>query len=361
MRQKMITPALYRRVTSRANLGILLLVGGVFALFGAASGPPGLRLESLVWPFLLLFVHLALDPVPWQWTGGDAPMAGMGRGFLQALVFDLVWVALLLAALHIGGGPHGPPGLRPPLPGPPHMPPPEPPGLRIPNLGPVLVNLAFAIVFGWVFAEKEATEARERLTAGLLRQSRRQALQSQLEPHVLYNALNSLSELVHEDPAAAEEMVARLADLYRMLTRHGDADLVPLMKERVLVEAYLAMEEMRLGHRLRVDWDWPPWADGLVLPPLLLQPLVENAVKHGISPCEAGGALRITCSRDESTCVLAVANTGRPMPATARDGVGLTNLRARLELWPEAAVGAFTLAQEGEWTVARLRWNGRTP
>jgi LytS/YehU family sensor histidine kinase len=217
------------------------------------------------------------------------------------------------------------------------------------------VNIAFAIVFGWVFAEKEATEMRERLMEERLRQSRSRALQSQLEPHVLYNALNGLSELVHEDPPAAEEMIARLADLYRMLTTHGEAESVPLMKERILVEAYLSMEEMRLGSRLEAAWDWPPWADSVVLPPLFLQPLAENAVKHGISPCDAGGRLRLVCAREGGRVVLSVANTGHPLASDARMGVGLGNLRARLELWKEGQ-GTFSLTQEGEWTVARIGW-----
>ena len=194
--------------------------------------------------------------------------------------------------------------------------------------------------------------------AGLLRHSRSRALQSQLEPHVLYNALNGLAELVHDDPPAAEEMIARLADLYRMLTHHGEAERVPLMKEKLLVETYLAMEQMRLGERLRTSWDWPPWADAVLLPPLFLQPLVENAVKHGLSPCEAGGDLRISVAREGGVLALAVANTGRPLEPGAREGVGLANLKARLELWTESQ-GSFTLEQDGAWTLATLRWTDK--
>jgi hypothetical protein len=366
MRQELITTSTFRRVTSRANLCVVVLVGVLFCLVRAAVGPPGITVTDLAVPFVLLLAHLALDPIPWQWTGTDAPSASLGRGALQALAFNLAWVALLLALLHLGGdhpGPHPmppgpnpmPPGL-PPLPGPPRHPPGHGPW---PNLGLLLVNVAFAIGFGWAFAQKEATEVRERTMAGLLRHSRSRALQNQLEPHVLYNALNGLAELVHEDPEAAEEMIARLADLYRTLTHYGEADLVPLVKERLLVESYLAMEDMRLGDRLQVAWDWPPWADTVLLPPLILQPLVENAIKHGISPAGSGGAVRIACARDGEALVLSVANTGRPLPAQAQDGVGLANLKARLELWAEAA-GAFTLAQDGEWAVATVRWTARS-
>ena len=364
MRQDSLTPSLLQRLGDRANLGVLFLIGGMFCLHRVMAGPPGAGLAELALPFVLLLAHLAFAPLPWQWTGDDAPKAALGRGLVQALVFNLVWVALVLALFRLAdqGGPEGP---RPPPPpfqamAPDTLDAPRPPrpprhraGSALPGLG--LVNLAFAIVFGWVMAGKEALEARERATAGLLRQSRSRALQSQLEPHVLYNALNGLAELVHDDPPAAEEMIARLADLYRMLSHHGEAALVPLMKERILVETYLAMEDMRLGDRLRTSWDWPPWADSVLLPPLFLQPLVENAIKHGLSPCEEGGELRITMAGDSAARVLTVANTGRPLASGAADGIGLANLKERLELWKDKAA-TFTLEQAGPWTVATIRW-----
>ncbi len=358
MRQERISTTLLRRVTGRANLAIILLVGGMFCLFRFTLGPPGVSVSEIVFPFVLLLGHLALAPLPWQWTGDDAPMAGLGRGILQSLLFNAAWVALVLGVHQLASPPRPPrPGEPPPREGP-QAPDRFDPGRgprTPPILGLALVNVSFALAFGWVFADKEATEARERSMAGLLRHSRSRALQNQLEPHVLFNALNGLSELVHDDPLAAEEMIARLADLYRMLTRHSEADFVPLLKERLLVEAYLAMEEMRLGERLRVEWLWPAWADAVVLPPLFLQPLVENAIKHGISPCGAGGDLRISCAREGGWVALAVANTGMALGSAPRHGVGLANLEARLNLWMEGA-GAFTLAQDGPWTVAEVRW-----
>ena len=361
MRQDALTPSLLQRLGDRANLGVLCLIGGMFCLHRILAGPPGAGLAELALPFALLLAHLAFAPIPWQWTGDDAPKAELGRGLAQALAFNLVWVALVLALFRMvdHGGPEGP---RPPPPpfqamAPDAPAPPRPPrhreGAGLAGLG--LVNLAFAIVFGWVMAGKEALEARERATAGLLRQSRSRSLQNQLEPHVLYNALNGLAELVHDDPPAAEEMIARLADLYRMLSHHGEAAFVPLMKERLLVETYLAMEDMRLGDRLRVSWTWPPWADGVLLPPLFLQPLVENAIKHGLSPCEEGGELRIAVTGDGPARILTVANTGRPLAPGAADGIGLANLKERLELWTETSA-AFTLEQVGSWTVATIRW-----
>ena len=95
MRQELITPTLFKRVSNRANLTVLLLVGGIFCLIRAESGPMGVTVADLATPFILLFAHLALSPLPWQWTGDDAPMTGLGRGFLQAVLVDLATLETL--------------------------------------------------------------------------------------------------------------------------------------------------------------------------------------------------------------------------------------------------------------------------
>jgi hypothetical protein len=360
MRQEVITSSLVHRIRQRSNLVLVGLVGGIFCIFRLMSGLHRPSLTELALPFVLMFAHLALSPIPWQWTGNDEPRAGIGRGFLQALLFNAAWLslALFILSLQIAPPGTGQPFHPPPPPGMPGPPPPfEPRPFRI-EWGLGLINLAFAIAFGWVFAEKEATEAREQLTADLLRQSQAKALQNQLEPHVLYNALSSLSELVYEDPLAAEDVITRLADLYRMLTLHGKADQAPLLQERKLVEAYLSMEQMRLGERLKVKWYWPESMDEIPAPPLLLQPLVENAIKHGISPSDTGGTLVITAAKSAATISLAVANTGCPLREGAPRGVGLGNLEARLTLWTEVSA-AFSLAGSGEWTIAKVQWTSR--
>ena len=358
MRQEIIAKSIVRRVGLPANLLMVGLLGGMFCLFDLATRGPGSGLASALLPFILLFGHLVLAPVPWQWTGDDADRAELGRGFVQALCFDLLWIALVLGCLHLLGWESR--QAHPPQPWP-TQPAPPPPFHQEPFrhwLGPWvglgLVNLIFGIAYGWVYSAKEATEASERRTAALLRQSQARALQNQLEPHVLYNALNGIAELVHEDPLAAEEAIARLADLYRMLTSHGDAALINLEAERQLVEAYLAMEQMRLGDRLQVNWQWPDWADALRLPPLFLLPLVENAIKHGIAPHEAGGQVVISCERIGDWAQLVVENTGS-LRQGERHGVGLGNLETRLGLWTEIA-GSFMLVQRGPWTVATVKW-----
>jgi len=290
-----------------------------------------------------------LAPIPWQWTGDDSTRAGNRRAFLQALLFNGLWILLLFLLFAPLLGPPAGPGNSP------FPPPPEPPRPPMPSLPLGMINLAFAMVFGFLHADREATETREKATAELLRQSQSRALQNQLDPHVLYNALTGLTELVYEDPLAAEDVINKLGELYRMLSVHGQGELVLLGEERRLVEAYLAMEQMRLGDRLRVEWHWPSWADSLSLPPFLLQPVVENAIKHGISPSGPGGELSITCERDGAWILLRVENTGNAFQPGGPLGIGLGNLAARLELW-SGMDAKFSLESQDGRTIARLRW-----
>ncbi|MBP1628998.1 MAG: histidine kinase-, gyrase and HSP90-like ATPase family protein [Holophagaceae bacterium] len=372
MRQENTIPTFLNRITHRSNLLMVLLVGGLLSGFRIFSDPTTVQLGDLLIPFIFLFLQVSLAPVPWLWNISGNPRWFFVRRFIRALGFNLLWIAATLTLTHYL------------LPMPPHRPgekatsktafPPPPPmdmggggpgpgdaglpprhRIPFPEKGLGLINLAFALIIGWELAEKELTEARERRTADLLRQSQFRALRNQLEPHVLYNALNGLSELIHEDPLAAEEVVALLANLYRMLTDYGKADMALLAEERKLVEAYLSMEQMRLGERLQVEWDWPAWADAIQAPPLFLQPLVENAIKHGISSLDTGGKLHITCQREGDTLSLQVSNTGLPPSPGGRKGVGLENLEARLGLWTGVA-GAFSLERQGEWTIARVEW-----
>ena len=353
MRQEVILRSLVRRLTDRWTVLLVLFTGGMLSLFRVLEVRHTLSLGEWLFPFVLIYLLLTLSPLPWQvarMRGWSAPRVS---GFLLALAFNAMWITVVLAAAHTF---HPRPGLPPP-PGWEQGGPPPPRDFRPPNpmVGLLLINLTFATLLGWGLAEKEAVEAREQAMAGLLRQAESKALQNQLEPHVLYNALSSLSELIYEDPLAAEEVITQLADLYRRLTHHGKQDRVSLGDERRLVEAYLAMEQMRLGDRLRSSWDWPDWADALTVPPFCLQPLVENAIKHGIGPCEGGGELRIACERVAHRIQLRVENTGAPLREDPNTGIGIGNLRARLALWVGAA-GNLELSHAGEWTTALLQW-----
>jgi LytS/YehU family sensor histidine kinase len=176
-----------------------------------------------------------------------------------------------------------------------------------------------------------------------------------LDPHVLYNALGALSELVRENPAAAEEALLDFSDLYRRLTLLRERPFITLGEERELLERYLAIEDLRLGARLRVAWDWPSELDALQAPPLLVLPLVENAIKHGISPLRSGGELKLQLARlPEGGLRVRIANTGKPLVLDAAIlGTGLRNLRARLALLG-SGTSKLDLVSEGGWTVACL-------
>lgn len=333
--------------------GALPLFLGLLVALRFSLGPPGLlltpRLGLVLLPLLAGYYLLA--PMPWQWTGDDRGRAALWPGALQALAWNALWllaVAHLVAALVHSGTPNALPHPASPI-----------PLHRLPPWAALMVlNLPVAFLAGWFVAEKEGAD-QERLQAErarlvsetAARAAQVRALQAQLDPHVLYNALGGLAELVRAQPAVAEEALLDLADLYRLLTALGQQRRIPLRAERDLLERTLALERLRLGERLRVEWDWPADLGDLEVPPLCIQPLVENALKHGISPAESGGILRLSARREAQQLLVRVANTGAPL-APADGGTGLGNLRARLDLLE--GKGWVELQTRDEWTVAEL-------
>jgi sensor histidine kinase YesM len=167
-----------------------------------------------------------------------------------------------------------------------------------------------------------------------LREARLQALRSQLNPHFLFNTLHSIAELVHEDPALAEQLILRLGELLRKVLSSTDQQEVALAEELQFIRAYLDIEQMRLGNRLKVEWDIGQDVLEVKVPTLLLQPLVENAVQHGIAAATRPGTVHILAKRDDGFLRLQVRDTGPGLDQrgqAAKAGVGLANTRARLE------------------------------
>jgi sensor histidine kinase YesM len=156
-----------------------------------------------------------------------------------------------------------------------------------------MANLCFGMLLGWVLAEKERAEAGESAAVRSAEEARAHALQSRMNPHVLFNAISGLAELVREEPEAAERALLNLSGLLRNLLDYGTRLSAPLSLERTMLEQYLSLEQIRLGKRLQIEWAWDVSLEGHELPPLLVQPLVENALKHGIAPHRPGGQLRI--------------------------------------------------------------------
>lgn len=161
-----------------------------------------------------------------------------------------------------------------------------------------------------------------------------QALKMQLDPHFLFNTLHTVSELVHEDAEAAERMIVRLSELLRLSLENAGTQEVTLRKELDFLERYLEIEKIRYEERLTVNFDIDPAALDARVPNLILQPLVENAIRHGIGSCAAGGEVSIHASTDGSRLELEVFDSGSGMfdrTQPIREGVGIANTRARLE------------------------------
>ena len=199
-----------------------------------------------------------------------------------------------------------------------------------------------AVVYTHRRLQKEI-EAREARLAALREaelQARLRALQAQINPHFLFNALNSLAELVHGDPDDAEQMVGDLAHLLRYSLRSSAAGLVPLSQELEAVERYLRLERTRLGDRLRVEIDVRDEVGTAEVPGLVLQPLVENAVQHAVAPRADGGTIRIAAARRDGDVHIVVEDDGPGMEddagheqvGTGGAGGGLANVRQRLAL-----------------------------
>ena len=156
-------------------------------------------------------------------------------------------------------------------------------------------------------------------------------LQSRIRPHFLFNTLNSAIALVRAEPAKAEAILEDLSELFRSaLDDRGEA--VTLDTEVALARSYLAIEQVRFGDRLRVEWSLDAQAGSAKLPPLLLQPLVENAVKHGVEPSASGAEVRISTQRRGSTVLIKVTNTVPAGQGAHGHGLALANVRERLSL-----------------------------
>jgi two-component system LytT family sensor kinase len=182
-----------------------------------------------------------------------------------------------------------------------------------------------------VFREHRERELQVAHTQARLAEARLLALTMQLQPHFLFNTLNAISALIHEDPDAADRMLARLGDLLRLTLLGGEQAEVPLRQELELLKRYLAIEEVRFADRLRVRLDVAPAALDARVPSLLLQPLVENAIRHGIARRGGRGRLDVSGSVDDARLRLVVRNDGPALQTPLLEGLGLRNTRARLE------------------------------
>lgn len=191
---------------------------------------------------------------------------------------------------------------------------------------------------------------RARMRAPADAQARLRELQSRIRPHFLFNTLNSAIALVRAEPARAEAVLEDLSELFRQALRElGDA--VPLSEEIALARRYLDIEQVRFGERLRVHWSLDPAAGDARLPPLLLQPLVENAVRHGVEPSAEGADLQISTERRGGTVVIKVSNTVPAGQGEAGAGLALRNVHERLMLLHDVQAQIRYGLKDGQYRV----------
>jgi two-component system sensor histidine kinase AlgZ len=183
--------------------------------------------------------------------------------------------------------------------------------------------------------------------------ARYRALQARIRPHFLFNVLNGIAELVVSRPQAAERALEDLSALLRAALVDDERRLVPLSEELALTRAYIDIETLRLGERLRVEWDVSPEAEGWPVPPLCLQPLVENAIIHGISRLPEGGRVYVNAAIESDGLALSVVN---PLPAepagTGGQRLALDNIEQRLALRYGKSVRLHRRAAPGRFEVA---------
>jgi LytS/YehU family sensor histidine kinase len=168
-----------------------------------------------------------------------------------------------------------------------------------------------------------------------LAQAQLRALKSQLQPHFLFNTLHAITVLIRHDPESAGRMVVRLSDLLRMTLIDTEQHEVPLERELRFLRLYLEIEQTRFRDSLEVVWDVAPGLEDAAIPPLLLQPLVENALKHGVGPRAGGGRVTIAAHRRDNELVLQVTDNGPGLKnhgwSQNGSGIGLTSTQQRLE------------------------------
>ncbi|MCX7673464.1 MAG: histidine kinase [Thiobacillaceae bacterium] len=316
------------RLPDFRNLGVLLraaLLVQLFALVSAVIAQPGLGgvgvaymdMAALLQPPLFIALLSAYFASPWLSRQDYRRAAAILVGFctLVGLAWYL-WLRHLYPDAIAGSAPRA-------------------------ALLAALTALAVLAYFDW----------RHRVLSPALAEARLQALQARIRPHFFYNSLNTVLALLRREPRAAEEALLNLAELFRVHMA-DNRQLSPLARELELARAYTALERHRLGERLRLVWKVDNAPAQALLPPLVLQPLVENAIHHGVEPSPQGGEVRVDVFTRGDTLNLVVRN---PVHAEGerRDGIrmALANIRERLMLHFDADARLTAQRVGGEFIV----------
>ena len=228
-------------------------------------------------------------------------------------------------------------------------------------VGVLLFLLAVAVHYALLALEAVRDAERQRFELeGLTREAELRALRAQLNPHFLYNSLNSISALTAVDPAGARRMCLLLGDFLRSTLSVSGQNVIRLADELALADRFLDIEQIRFGPRLQVQREIDPSASACRVPPLILQPLVENAVVHGIAGLLEGGVIRVDISRRNGSLSIAIENPRDiDSPVSVVRGVGLDNVRRRLavmfghnaKLETRAESGSFRAQLDLPWSL----------
>ena len=219
----------------------------------------------------------------------------------------------------------------------------EPTALRLaalPLIGAALAAL-MALWLQWREGRRSPADAKARLAE----------LQSRIRPHFLFNTLNTAVSLVRTDPVRAEGVLEDLAELFRVALADSGSGSVTLASELELARRYLAIEQLRFGERLRLEWQLDPAVDAARLPPLVLQPLLENAVRHGVEPAEAGGLVRVRTRTWLGRAEITIDNTVGSAASRPGHGLALANVRERLRLLHDLDAQFEVLQADGRYRV----------
>lgn len=253
--------------------------------------------------------------------------------------------------------------------------PPRPPGWRKLSLWSTLLDLlAYGAIAGLAHSVHFYGRFREREHRALLLESnlsnaRLGALRAQLQPHFLFNSLNAIATLLRRDPRQAEATLMSLSELLRLALSQSDKQELTLREEMKFVEHYLEIQRTRFGDKLRIEVDIEPATLDCMVPALLLQPLVENAIRHGLEPADREGLVRLSARQSNSTLAITVEDDGVGLPKSCGDatepvasnpsktgtGIGLGNLRARLEMLYGANQSLELIAREDRGVSVRIR------
>ena len=211
------------------------------------------------------------------------------------------------------------------------------------------VASAFDFYRRWQKEQLQGAQLKEQLA-----QAKLQALQMQLHPHFLFNTLHTIATLVDDEPKLARQMIARLGDFLRLTLQENAAETVTLGREMEFARAYLSIEEMRFQDRLKVHYEFEPDVMAALVPYLILQPLVENAIRHGLAPRASHGRLELRAKQRDGRLQIEVRDNGGKL-AAVNEGLGLANTRTRLEqLYGTEANLTLIVDDESRYTVAAI-------